>query len=255
MYKIAIPSYNRASKLCKNTLKLLKRDNIDFNIITIFVNDSQQKELYEKTINDFYPNSNINIEISNQKGIGKNRTFIRRYYNDNEKVVFLDDDIEEILEKEKNRCQNFNDLFLKGFDTCIEENATLWGIPLVDNHFFMKNTISTNLKYIGAVYGVILTQEAKKIEVDIDQWEDYLLSVEHFNLDKKVIRLNNYGIKSKWYSADGGICSAMGGKENRINMLDESAKELCRKYPNAMKVYYKKDGLPNIRLNWRYKVN
>ena len=90
--------------------------------------------------------------------------------------------------------------------------------------------------------------------MNIDQWEDYLLSVEHFNIDKKVIRLNKYGIKSKWYNAEGGICSAMGGKENRINMLDESAKQLCSKYPDAMKVYYKKDNLPNIRLNWRYKV-
>ena len=250
-YHIAIPSFNRPHKIIKYTLPLIERQIIiPMNVITIFVNDEAQYELYKKAIDENFADAGINIHITNCKGIGRNRQYIRNYYPNNSRVVFMDDDIEKVIEKGKPTCE-LHILFNLGFAYCEEEKATLWGIPLVDNEFYMKNDVSINLKYIGAVYGVILTPAVKEIKIDIDQWEDYLVSVEHFYIDGKVIRLNNYGIKSRWYSPDGGICSAMGGKENRMAMLEESGRALCDKYPRAMSLYYKKDGTPNIRLNHR----
>ena len=195
------------------------------------------------------------LHITNEKGIGNNRQYIRRYYPNQTNLIFLDDDIEKIFDKSSDDkvVKDLDSFFANGFKYCYNNNATLWGIPLIDNLYFMKDTISTNLKYIGAVYGVILTQEVKDIEVDVDQWEDYVYSIEHFKLDKKVVRLNNYGIKSNWYNKNGGICSAMGGKENRLNMLEASADVICDKYKGFVSKYYKKDGLVNLRLNYRVK--
>jgi len=252
-YEIAIASYNRPEQLWGKTLKLLQKHNIKKERISIFVNDKEQYDLYmthpmiETAVNK--------IEITGVKGIGPNRTWVRNFYDNGTNLIFLDDDIEDILNKDTKTCLDLNKLFIEGFEKCETEEATLWGIPLVDNYFFMKDNVSTNLKYIGAVYGVVITPETKKIKVDVNQWEDYIFSIEHFLKDGKVIRFNNYGIKSKWYNPNGGICSFMGGKENRLQILDESAKDLERKYPKACKVYYKKDGTPNLRLNHRFKCN
>jgi hypothetical protein len=256
MYQIAIPSYNRPEKICKYSLDLLKRHNISFDCLTIFLHTKEQKLLYEKSLNKYFPNTKFNIHITNQVGIGKTRTYIRRYYDDDTKVFFLDDDMKEVLEKGEDKCNDLHKLICTGFTECIKENATLWGISYYDNKFYMKDTITTTLKYIaGGICGVIVNKDVKEFDVEIDQWEDYLFSIKHFMLDGKVIRLNKYGIVHKPYDPDGGICSAMGGRENRIKVLEESAIELCKQYPNAMKVCYNKGKLPNIRLNWRYKVN
>ena len=245
-YQIAIPSYNRPEQLSYKTLALLEKHNINKDLITIFVNDDEQLELYNKI-------EGYKIIPSYQKGIGKNRTWIRNYYPNGTNLIFLDDDIENVLEKETKEVVDLNKFFCTGFERCHQEKATLWGIPLVDNYFFMKNNVSDNLKYIGAVYGVVINQNTKNIKVFENQWEDYIFSIEHFLKDGKVIRFNNYGIKSKWYNHDGGICSFMGGKQNRLQILEESAKALEEKYPKACKVYYKKDGTPNLRLNHRFK--
>ena len=245
-YQIAIPSYNRPEQLGYKTLALLEKHNINKDLITIFVNDDEQVELYSKI-------EGYKIIPSYQKGIGKNRTWIRNYYPNGTNLIFLDDDIENVLEKETKEVVDLNKFFCTGFERCHQEKATLWGIPLVDNYFFMKNNVSDNLKYIGAVYGVVINQNTKNIKVFENQWEDYIFSIEHFLKDGKVIRFNNYGIKSKWYNHDGGICSFMGGKQNRLQILEESAKALEEKYPKACKVYYKKDGTPNLRLNHRFK--
>jgi len=250
-YSIAIPSYNRADQLSNKTLSLLNKHNIDKSKITIFVNDENEFDNYNLMLGTDYE-----FHITNEKGIGNNRKYIRRYYPNHTNLIFLDDDIEKIYDKssDNKEVKDLDSFFANGFKHCYNNNATLWGIPLIDNLYFMKDNVSTNLKYIGAVYGVILTEEVKDIEVDIDQWEDYVYSIEHFKLDKKVIRLNNYGIKSNWYNKNGGICSAMGGKENRLNMLEASADVICDKYKGFVSKYYKKDGLVNLRLNYRVKV-
>ena len=247
-FKIAIPSYNRAEQLKSKTLSLLDKYNIDKSLITIYINDDKQFENYQEVLDNEYK-----LHITNEKGIGNNRQYIRRNYPDNTNLIFLDDDIEKIFDKgsQTKEVLDLYQFFQEGFKLCYNNEATLWGIPLIDNLYFMKDNVSTNLKYIGAVYGVILTNEVKKIEVCVDQWEDYVYSIEHFKLDKKVVRLNNYGIKSNWYNKNGGICSAMGGKEHRLAMLDASADELCQQYSGFIKKYYKKDGLVNLRLNYR----
>ena len=165
----------------------------------------------------------------------------------------MDDDIENIIKKEGE--VNLKDLFGHGFAHCRLNKSTLWGIPLSENKFFMKDTISTTLKYIGAVYGVITTPDAKKIEVKQDQWEDFIFTMKHFKLNGVVVRFDGYGIKSKWYNPEGGLCSYLGGKTERMKMLNETAKEVLENYPKMCSLYLKAGDIPNLRLNYRYKNN
>ena len=255
-YRIAIPSYKRA-KLCRDkTLAFLEKKGISKSSISIFVNDSDEQTEYLK-INPEY-------EIINTKtsGIGNVRTFIRDFYEIGTDLLIVDDDIRNIIElipaeyTKDNRADSIENLhkFIEdGFDKCREVKATLWGVCLFDNPFFLKKGFTTNLKYIGAFYGVIVTHNTKAIKVTIDQFEDFQYSMEHFLLDGVVLRYSNIGLVSNWYNQNGGICANKGGLENRLKESVLNGDMLVNKYRGMLKLYNKKDGTLNIKLNHNFK--
>ena len=73
MYKIAIPSYDRAETLLKKTLNTLV--NIPNDLITIFVANEEQYEIYRQYIKDY------KIVIG-KLGITNQRIFIKNYYKE-----------------------------------------------------------------------------------------------------------------------------------------------------------------------------
>lgn len=87
-YKIAIPSYNRPQGLLKKTLKYLNSKNIPHDKIYIFVNNQNQFNFYR-----IYIPEDINIVITNQNGLVSSRNFIEEYFNLNDFIICMDDDI------------------------------------------------------------------------------------------------------------------------------------------------------------------
>lgn len=237
MYYIAIPSYDRAETLLKKTLNTLK--DIPSNRIYIFVANESQYKLYKKVIKGY-------TIIIGKLGITNQRKFIKNYFKEGQCVVSMDDDVEEVnkLNGDKlNKIHNLDLFFNEAFQRIKRENLFIWGIYPVRNPFFMKNTVTIQLKFIiGTLYGFIARHD-KDLEPICKEKEDYELSILYYLKDGGVLRYNNITIKTK-FKAKGGL----GLIENRYKANKEAALYLSKKYPQFVSVFKRKD-MFEIRLS------
>jgi len=247
MYRIAIPSYNRVEGLGQKTLKTLEFHNIDKSIIDIFVANQEQYDLYKSK----YPDYNI---VIGEKGIRQIREFIfLKHYNEGDKVISFDDDIELIKMKNPRGWEppGFanDELDLKkefniAFEECEKSNRHMWGVYPVDNSLFMKNDISYDYKFIiGHLFGVIIKKEL--LSLKLDQYDDYERSIKHYLADDGVVRLNYLCCKTK-YIAEGGIGIERQG--------DETLKLLVDTYPGLVSIKMKKAGPNPLLKDKRCKI-
>ena len=239
-YYIAIPTYKRKEILNNKTLAMLDKYNIDKNKINIFVENEEQYCDY----ND----SKYNFIITNTKGIGAKRKFMKNYFANGENILMIDDDVEDLILK------NYfdfvlNDFIVEAFKIAKIENVSLWGVCLYDNVFFLKDTITTNLKFIGGTFqGIRINDSSRSIVVDIDHFEDIENSLLHFLKEGKTLRFNFMGLRTKYYQPTGGICADKGGVDKREEEALINATYLMGMYSDYISVYAKKDGKINIRL-------
>jgi hypothetical protein len=239
-YVIAIPSYKRHHALKQRTLRVLDEGLVDFNKIHIFVADDEEYTLYH----DLFPEYNI---ILGYRGLKEQRNFILDYFPLNTKIISIDDDIEsiEIFNSMDNRLHKIEDLdylFKKCFEDCEREKCNLFGFYPVRNAYFMKETFSTDLKFIiGSCYGFI----NKRLYQSISEKDDYERSILFYLRDKKVLRYNYITIKTKYYKNNGGLQTF----KNRFEEQLEAVKILLLRYPELVKRKKSfKSGFPEIRL-------
>jgi len=234
-YVIAIPSYNRPCGLKNKTLNFLERHEIPKNLIYIFVVE-QEYEIYNSIIGDGY-----NLVVS-ERGISNNRNFISKFFDLGSYVVSMDDDIEEVffLEDEIRLTPVSNLKLVINFmiNTMDSSDLNLAGVYPVRNGYFMKDTISTDLKFcIGGFF--IIKNQKLMLSTQAQSKEDYELTLKHFINDGAVLRFNNIVFKSKKH-AEGGL-----GKE-RSALNAYAAAYLVNEYPDMC--VYKKGSVTEVRL-------
>ena len=230
-YVIAIPSYKRSSELSKKTIETLKKNNIPVNKIFIFVVPEEREE-YEKTC------ANYTI-VSGRLGLVNQRTFIENYFEKDTEILFMDDDITELYKVEGGKRQPIIDLdkfITDAFLKMKSVGATMWGIYPVDNTMFMsKSTFaSIGLVYIvGAFYGQINTRD---VMISDDAVEDRERTILRYLRDGKVLRFNQYGMKTKYF--------APGGMMNSERQIKHglSSEALCLKYPPYVRLKIRRNG-------------
>ena len=174
------------------------------------------------------------------------RNYLQVHYHESTKldgVVFLDDDITKFLAMDKPIDIPFLELLNYFFLETQKRNARLWGVSALNNSFYQSDTISENLKYIiGAFKGLILDRTRDTILCDMGHFEDMQFTCEYFLEDGKVIRFNKYGITSKYFELQGGICGELGGMEERQKEMDENGEYMCERYGDMVKIKMKKMG-------------
>ena len=158
-YVVAIPSYKRHETLKKKTLKVLKEYKIPNNIIYVFVADEPEHELYNKTLDK----DSYNKLIIGKPGIKEIRNFMANYFDEGQKIVYMDDDIGKIwkcvndiqpYDKTNNKVfkhPNLKGFFTNAFKLSEKSGYHNWSVYPRDNPYFMKpkelnNYISTDLK-------------------------------------------------------------------------------------------------------------
>jgi len=243
-YKIAIPTYKRYNLIKNKTIKLLNHYNIDKYIIYIFVANEEEYTKYKLEL----PDHNI---IIGELGIKNQREYIKHYFNVGECILFMDDDIDGVLELNK-EAQLYKlddlDIFIKfAFDECIDTNSYLWGVYPVNNPYFMKTRpkINNKLSFIlGTFYGQIIRHSPDLI-TNVDEKEDVENSILHFTKDKIITRFEYITIKTKYYNTNGGI-SSMSNDRDAVNKL--SAEYLDKHYSNFGKIWQRKDGRYEFKL-------
>lgn len=234
-YVIAVPSYKRSKTVKEKTLSTLTRLNVNPEKVTIFVGDSDQEVEYRNVLADT-PYKNIVVGVP---GMGAIRNFIQNYYSPGTYILNLDDDLIDIQyrknEKVLESITNLDELVNAGFDSCVKNNAYLWGVYAASNPFFMHDRIAVGLYYIiGSMWGCI-NRHGEQYSVTLDDKEDFERSIKYYISDGAVCRLDYITVKSNYYKEPGGMQVTRTSQR-----IEESAKILAERYPDYCTMYTRK---------------
>lgn len=243
---VVIPSYNRVETLKLKTLKTLQEYNIPSSKIWVFVANEEQKKLYEEGLEK----GSVGHIIVGVKGLAEVRNFIFNYFPKGKKIVEMDDDIREIIEyddsakRHERKLRNLEEVFERGFEECKKVGARLWGVYPSANGFFMKDTVSTDLKFIiGSFWGCI--NPGNEVKLHMSEKEDYQRTIQFWELDKVVVRLNFISPKTAYYKEPGGMQEG-----DRKGKQEVAVKWMLEKWPQYVKENpRRKSGFPEIKLS------
>lgn len=236
--KIAVPSYNRPRQLVDKTLAFLERHSIPKTDIYIFV-VFEEEGVYKDSID----NDEYNIVIG-QHGIANQRNFISNYFDKDEFILCIDDDIHDLLFLDNGILKPVADLkFIMNSmkDTMESTGLNLCGVYPTPNPFFMREgKLSTTLKFIVGQFFIMRNQKLM-LDVRSESKEDYLNSILYYLNDGGVIRRNDLCVKSSNH-ARGGLGNL---KTKRLQLNVRASGFLIEAFPEL--VSHKK-ALGEIRL-------
>jgi len=246
-YILAIPSYKRHETLKKKTLRVLKEYNIPKQKIYVFVANKSEYDLYNETLDK----NSYNKLVVGKPGIKEIRNFMANYFNEGQKIVYMDDDIGKVwqckndvepYDKKNNKVYKMVSLkkfFDQAFKLSEKTGFHNWGVYPRDNPYFMKptnrrtplnNYVSQDLKFlIGFMTGVINNREAELRT--IGDKEDYERTIKYYLKDGGVLRFNNVSCYTRCYKVAGGIQAT-----RKIEDSNKNANILIKRYPNLVSV-------------------
>jgi len=245
---IVIPSYKRPDVIMEKTLATLQHYKIPPSKITIFVADKEEQKLYEEAV----PTGTVKDIVVGVLGIDKVRNFILDYYPKGKHIVMIDDDIRGLNQKaganDVKPLDSLISLIEKGFEVVTRERCSLWGVYPVNNGMFMKDTITTDLRFIPSGFFGIINPKAHKdpegIVVPMPAKEDYMRTILAYERDGKVIRFNYVAMVTEVYDKSGGLQVG-----NRLKKEKMSVAYLLKKYPDKVRLNtHTKSMFPEISL-------
>lgn len=243
---VVIPSYNRVETLKTKTLALLQKHNIPASKIYVFVANEDQKKLYEEGLEK----GSVGHIVVGVKGLAEVRNCIFKYFPKGKPLVEMDDDIREVLEysprakRHEKVCKDLVAVFERGFEECKKANARLWGVYPVPNGFFMKPTVSTDLKFIiGSFWGCFNPGSEVQLMMGGEK-EDYQRTIQFWEADGVVVRLNFIAPKTAYYKEPGGMQEG-----DRVVKQRKTVKAMLKRWPQYVKENpRRKSGYPELRL-------
>lgn len=203
-YRVVIPSYSRSKVLGLRTLAMLERGGVPKNRIDIWIVKEQ--------LNDYLQYENAGYRImEGVLGINKQREFISNYYNEDTPLVWCDDDCEGLFEKilidnkyKHREIVDYELFFLNSFDKLWDSGYNLMGVYPLRNIGWMKNRITTGLKFIIGAFR--MTFNKKNCEkTDFPFCEDFCRTLNYFKHDGGLLRNEGVYIKHNFWTLDGGI--------------------------------------------------
>ena len=237
--KIVIPSFNRYNTINNNTLAVLKINKIPNNIIYIFVSSMVQYLEYKKYIPD-----DINLIIG-VEGIKNQRNFISNFFEIDEVIISIDDDITKItIKNDKPLLDVFNEL-------CSICNGLIGFSPVYNEYFSFKLT-----EYQTGLYfcvGCFFIYKNRKYNTTCDFVEDYELSLMYYKADNFVIRYNSLIFKTKYWNTNGGISFNRNIETyyNTVNKLIYKYSDYCSYKYKFVKYFNCK--IPTIKFHYKQK--
>jgi hypothetical protein len=242
-YIICIPSYKRSEICNRKTLNTLKQNNIDSNLIFVYVIEEEYTQ-YETTLDKTLYNS----LVIGKKGLTQQKQFIMNQWEDGKHILFFDDDIDSI-DLSLTNYLSLHSFIDQAFEECHKRNSFIWGVYPVFNPFFRKprEEISTCLNFIvGAFYGIINRPNLESITLHLTNGhkEDVERTIKYFIQDGIVLRFNKVGFKTKYYGSVGGL----GSLKERLKPIFEEAHILKKEYPKYGNIFTRKTGITEFRL-------
>ena len=243
-YKIVVPSYNRLSKLQARTLDFLFRHNIEHSKIYIFAHPLSFDE-YKEVLKSKYPNINV---IESKGGIKNSRNYINHYFNDGDKIIEIDDDVEDLIDlREDKPLENLHEFIEESFSMC---GNGIWGVSALTNKFFATMQDKYGLRSIVATFhGYTLD---KSIKLTLDLMEDYQKVILYYLKEKSILKRGWVGIKTKFWTLEGGLQTDL-DREKRLQLQNYCSDELATSYPHLVYQRTRKNNLKDIRFRRNLK--
>jgi len=247
-WKVVCPSYNRVDGFKAKTLATLQYHKVPASKIYLFVADEEQKKLYEAGLE---PGSVGHI-IVGIKGLPQVRNFIFDYFPKETPLVSFDDDVGGFVRLTPEgklrplKPAEFCEIVNMAFDECKKVGANFWGDYPVANGFYMENTISYDLKFImGSFWGCFNPGKDVRINIGNGEKEDYMRTIQFWERDGKVLRLNFLSHKTAVYSTAGGLQSD--GAKARLEREKSTVAEMLKKWPQYLRPNPRRKGpMPEV---------
>jgi len=244
-YVVAIPTYKRHVEIETKTLATLKTGKVNSSKVYIFVANKDEQKIYMNAL----PKSLYNKIIVGKLGIRNQRKFISTYFDKNQYIISMDDDVEEVLElntstDKLDKMHDLNKFFTDSYKLLMKEKLFIWGIYPVKNPFFMKKTVTTNLRFIiGVMFGYI-NRHCNKLypSPQSESKEDYEQSILYYKKDGGVLRYNYITPKTK-FNAPGGLGT------DRYAKNKTAADYLIKTYPDIVTGFSRDNGTPEVKFN------
>lgn len=238
-YVIAIPTYRRSDILQSKTLSLFK----GLPNVYVFVANKEEYDTYQKAVDPSYYKEMI---VGVEKLIPQ-RQFIVDYFPKDTFILFADDDlvsmVRRVNEKTLERVDDVGSVIREGFTEMTKAGANIWGFYSNTNPFYMKPTITTDLKFIiGNCYGIRNTKDPKYRLHYEDGQEDKERCIRYWLADKCIVRINSVALKTKMFSK--------GGLETPTRKADteKSTEKLVNEFPTlTFRVYKKAQGFWDLK--------
>lgn len=225
----AIPSYQRPTKLKKNTLSWLLHSGVLPQQIRVFVASVQEFQVYSQVL-EYELQQGIQITIG-VPSLAAQLQFIQNFYSEGQKIVRIDDDIRRL---DWLNPRSFVLFVQRMFEIANEEGCSLWSIYPVSNKFFCKDRIIIGKVFcIGCVCGFINRKSLERPHVS--EAEDKYFSLQRYLADGKTMRYEGVCPNTTFWSK-GGLT------EHRKVKQYEDTKWVCDQFNKLCELKQKKNG-------------
>lgn len=237
-YKIVICSHDRIHTVKKKTLMVLDKYQIPKDKIFIFVAEDEE---------DAYREALVGYRICpGEKGLNNQRNAVTRYFEQDDHLFCLDDDITGFYcssNKKLIPLDNLDQFIRYGFKTAVQEHCSLWSLYPVKNALWLKNTITTGLVFCyGCCFGLI---NKKDVLIEGQLKEDYERTLKFYKRDGSVLRLNYVAPAQSYKKGKGGLSSYRTDERER-----KECEALVLQYPDLCRI---KEGKERVDLAFNKK--
>jgi hypothetical protein len=209
--------------------------NYPRNRIIIFVASELEKTKYATLISDIY----ICVGVL---GLINQRNFISEYLAEDEIYISFDDDVTGI----KSPYKTFNEIIELGIEAITKRKTGIFGIFPTDNGILLRDKVLTHLSHIVGAF--FIARNHKNIKININTLEDYERSILYFLKYGKVYRYIGAGVATRYLGTSAGT-------DDIIPRQRAAVIEICNRFPGLCKEIIKKNGWPDVSLNWRCKLS
>lgn len=249
-YEVAVPSYKRPQRLLERTLTALSEGGVPPRLITVYTHDHDP---HSAAYLDATRAMGVRHEQTGARGIIQQRRTIADSYPPGTNLVTLDDDVTglERLTPDGRGLRPLPDLhgfFQSMFERTREERLTAWGLAPVRNPFFMKPTVTTDLKFLIYTCVGFITDPGHPAQVNtVRTKDDYEHSIRRWWWDGGVVRANGVVANAAVYTGSGGL---QGAPERGAAPTEEAVRQLEQQWPGVIRRNSRRKGaLPEILLN------
>jgi hypothetical protein len=230
--------------LQEKTLAFLARHSITEKQIFIFVS-SESYDLYVEQLSHLA----VNVVLGKDT-ITTTRNFIVDYFPQAQKVLEMDDDIEDIVymkKQEKNRpVDDFRKLICESFGML--KGSGVFGFNAMTSNIFATSDKFGLYSLIGSCVGYF---NEKSVHLELPEKEDFERVVKFYQLGLPVLKRTNFGTKTKYWVNAGGIQSRY-PPAARIKKNGECGKRLMEMYPGLFYKRKRANGIIDVRFRKPY---